>query len=456
MPKGSCVAKASHALNRKNYMANSMPYLVHSTSKEGRNSIQRTSLNITHGFKHKASFQRNARAEHFQLYNQDVKPSTKNRKACLQKISIDTFSLPSDDKDLAESHFENVLTSTHSSVHCKDKKHADLARASTSKTTNCQLFSRPETQPTSQALTNKGVTCENPSSSAKSEIIVTTDEMMKYLQLLEEPYIAKFLHFDSCCKVADKYLLAMVFMYFSKAKLTRDEFNQFNFFAALYLANDMEEDFEGYKFEILPWALGKTWRVHHKVLLDRRIELLKKMGYRAVVSKRCCEEIMAIEPDHHVWKRERQAHHAGAIRDWIREEQEDKQLIGPDGSPRSCDLCGYPSKRTGNADTAATISEHDSLSPDRESLSPNHNSQVWLQMDSSGTSLEEYNAVDMTTASTCTFNLADMQKNISGSADKFSSGRGRSLSGYMADDTLDWVDCYSDTEKYSFCDRPEP
>lgn len=60
--------------------------------------------------------------------------------------------------------------------------------------------------------------------------------------------------------------------------------------------------------------------------------------------------------------------------------------LGPDGSPRHCDLCNYPPR---NID-----SDHDSLSPDNE--------KVWLQMDSSSSSLEEYTAADLTGASTGT------------------------------------------------------
>jgi len=59
---------------------------------------------------------------------------------------------------------------------------------------------------------------------------------------------------------------------------------------------------------------------------------------------------------------------------------------GPNGSPRHCGLCKYPPQ--------PEESDHDSLSPDNE--------KVWLQMNSSSSSLEEYNAGDITTASTGT------------------------------------------------------
>lgn len=58
-------------------------------------------------------------------------------------------------------------------------------------------------------------------------------------------------------------------------------------------------------------------------------------------------------------------------------------IAGPDGSPRHCDLCNYPPR--------PTDSDHDSLSPD--------NDRLWLQMDSSSSSLEEYIPANITNAS---------------------------------------------------------
>lgn len=134
---------------------------------------------------------------------------------------------------------------------------------------------------------------------------------------------------------------------------------------ARFLANDMEEDLEDPKCVIFLWALGKDWRCRVADFLHQRDKLWARMGFRAMVSRQCCEEVrphhyrgvgeqgrisppiytplssrqvMAKEPSHWAWTRERRPHHGGARRGCP------KARVplpgGPGLSPPHCSLCG--------------------------------------------------------------------------------------------------------------------
>lgn len=144
---------------------------------------------------------------------------------------------------------------------------------------------------------------------------------------------------DGCAKLVDKYLLAMVYVYFRRADLSTRHYHRINFFAALFLAHDMEEDDEEIKQEIFPWALGRRWKSTYPSLIARRDDMLQKMNFRSVVSNVTCLEVFDLCPDHPLWQRERQSHHGGASRLYPPDDEMPYNPKGPGRSPTFCTQC---------------------------------------------------------------------------------------------------------------------
>uniref|UniRef100_G1Q833 Speedy/RINGO cell cycle regulator family member C n=1 Tax=Myotis lucifugus TaxID=59463 RepID=G1Q833_MYOLU len=160
-------------------------------------------------------------------------------------------------------------------------------------------------------------------------------ELRAFLRRLEHSCLQEFLARDPCFQISDKYLLAMVLVYFRRANLKLSEYTCSNLFLALYLANDMEEDLEEAKCRIFPWALGEDWHNQVADFLRQRDKLWARMGFRALVSRQRCEKVMAMEPSHWAWTRGRCPHHGGAHRSYSK--------AGISGfSPPCCSLCGSP------------------------------------------------------------------------------------------------------------------
>ncbi|KAM4632457.1 speedy protein 1-B-like [Discoglossus pictus] len=129
----------------------------------------------------------------------------------------------------------------------------------------------------------------------------------------------------------------MVFAYFKRAWLHVSEYTRRNFFIALFLANDMEEDVP-FKRQIYIWALGATWRQERRKFHRQRDSLWRRMEFQAFVSRDTCEQIMAEDPTHWAWRRDRKEYHGWAIRSHLRRKEE-FLLRGPGDIPPFCSLC---------------------------------------------------------------------------------------------------------------------
>ncbi|XP_008208426.1 speedy protein A-like [Nasonia vitripennis] len=153
----------------------------------------------------------------------------------------------------------------------------------------------------------------------------------RFFKLLDS--LADFLESDKCYRLADNYLIAMVFTYFLRASLEPDEYTQQNFFAALFLAYNMEED-EG---EFLLAELEDWLDCTVADLKQVRYELFQRVEYRGAVSRACCDIVMrSANPEHKVWQRRRHIYHSGIV---------SKKTWYNDGEKTVCPVCnGYDSE----------------------------------------------------------------------------------------------------------------
>ena len=151
-------------------------------------------------------------------------------------------------------------------------------------------------------------------------MVVQGQELRSFLSLLYSPQIARMLARDRCYTMADRFLLATVFIYFKRAELEEEEYTERNFWLALYLAHDQEEDDNETKWELLPWALGTQWQPLYQTMMREKKELWQRMRLRSLVSRRQCDQVMALSASAAVWARQRTACHGVAKRSYSEEQ----------------------------------------------------------------------------------------------------------------------------------------
>ncbi|XP_018328172.1 speedy protein A-like [Agrilus planipennis] len=140
-----------------------------------------------------------------------------------------------------------------------------------------------------------------------------------FFSLLDGEEVQYFLKNDGCNVLADKYILASVFVYFLRAKLTEDEYNLRNFFLALYLCHEICEEIDEYKDEIVDYYLNirrlfpPSTNQHFQKFMEDRFLFLKRMCYKGHIHRKLCEKLFILFP-HVVWNRTRPLQHGGAHR----------------------------------------------------------------------------------------------------------------------------------------------
>ena len=168
-------------------------------------------------------------------------------------------------------------------------------------------------------------------------MVVQGHQVRLFLALLDRPQVARMLEKDGCYTLADRYLLATTFVYFKRAELPLEDYSERNFWLALYLAHDQEEDDDHTKFDLLPWALGPQWSTFYQAMMADKEELWQRMGHRSLVSRRQCDQVIALSASAAAWTRTRTAGHGGVLR---RSSEEQYVPRGPDrpGCGRCCEV----------------------------------------------------------------------------------------------------------------------
>ncbi|XP_023333360.1 speedy protein 1-A [Eurytemora carolleeae] len=167
-----------------------------------------------------------------------------------------------------------------------------------------------------------------------------TEELETFNNLVGSERIGLFLRMDECFMQADRVLLVLVLIYFKRGNLSLEEYTEYNFWTALYIAHDIEEEVTFFKYEILPWALGENWDNEKTSFFDNKLNLFKRMNYRASVSEPTIFAVLHMLKNPQIGLRVRRDDHVG---NWKREEDahEFADPRGPYRTPEPCLRCCY-------------------------------------------------------------------------------------------------------------------
>ncbi|KAI5740304.1 hypothetical protein M8J76_002590 [Diaphorina citri] len=168
---------------------------------------------------------------------------------------------------------------------------------------------------------------DDPFESIEDAEVFSVSYLNSFIMFVEnDNTIQQFLKADKCNLLADNYLLTMTFAYFLRAKIPISQFSTLNFFTALHIAHDMEEDSVLLKRNLCNWTANSY--EDEEAFYANRKRFLLLMDFRVCVSRQMCDKVMSMPESQHslLWQRKRCAEHEGAFR------RKDQALV-------TCDFC---------------------------------------------------------------------------------------------------------------------
>ncbi|XP_024411620.2 speedy protein E4-like [Desmodus rotundus] len=186
------------------------------------------------------------------------------------------------------------------SVDCKRKKRKRSTREEAGEEAEEEMAAGPDNVWVIETVCGLKMTLKK-----KRTSTVLPEHHEAFARLLKDPVVKGFLEWDRSLRLTDKYLLAMVIAYFSRAGLFCWQYQRIHFFLALYLALDMEENYHAPKEAIFSFLYGDSNCARRPLFHKLLFQFFRSMGYRAWVTKEECEEIQAFDPELWVWRRDR-------------------------------------------------------------------------------------------------------------------------------------------------------
>ncbi|KRY43325.1 Speedy protein 1-A [Trichinella spiralis] len=187
---------------------------------------------------------------------------------------------------------------------------------------------------------------------SSKQLCFTSEQVLSYLKFLEnDPSVSAFLKFDYCHRYTDRFLLAVVFVYFRRLEVYH--YTKDLFYKLLFLAYEIFEDADEMKFEILAWDVGMHWLQCCKQFYKQKENLLFRLKCKVMVDYSLIKAIIDTCSDQAIWQRHRLLQHSGAMRS-LAYKLTLFDLI-PKGMNRTPPICHHCIARINPAEIPSTI-----------------------------------------------------------------------------------------------------